>query len=134
NSGISLPSPDLCNSATPKLWKTQFYIGSDSIAVVALSLRSDTRQAAQLSPQLSNEEQAYNDGLKKGIRLIGDVVNRQPQAEKLIAATFSQCQQVAKRLQTVPQAQRIRVYIANPELTTYGSGKYTGLIRRGRYC
>lgn len=98
------------------------------IAVVAISLRSDTRQAAQLNPQLHNEEKAYNDGLKQGIRLIGDVVNRQPQAEKLIAATFSQRQQVAERLQTVPQAQRIRVYMANPDLTTYGSGKYTGLM------
>lgn len=98
------------------------------IAVVAISLRSDTRQAAQLNPQLGNEEQAYNDGLKQGIRLIGEVVNRQPQAEKLIAATFSQRQQVAERLQTVPQAQRIRVYMANPNLTTYGSGKYTGLM------
>lgn len=98
------------------------------IAVVAISLRSDTRQAAQLNPQLHNEEQAYNDGLIQGIRLIGDVVNRQPQAEKLIAATFSQRQQVAERLQTVTQAQRIRVYMANPDLTTYGSGKYTGLM------
>ncbi len=28
----------------------------------------------------------------------------------------------------MPDEQRVRVYIANPDLATYGSGKYTGLM------
>jgi len=103
-------------------------IQSLGIAVVAISLRSDTQQARQLNPQLKNEEQAYNEGLAQGIRLIGDVVGQQPQAEKLITATFSQRQQVARRLQDIPGKARVRVYMANPDLTTYGTGKYTGLM------
>lgn len=98
------------------------------IAVIAISLRADDKQQSHLNPDLQNEEQAYNQGLKDGIRLIGAVVNHQQQAEALIKATFSLRQQTADRLKDIPADQRIRVYMANPDLTTYGSGKYTGLM------
>lgn len=99
------------------------------IAVIAISLRSgDEKQQGELNPQLQDEDQAYNQGLKDGIRLIGDVVNHQPQAEALIKATFDQRQQTADRLKDIPANRRIRAYMANPDLTTYGSGKYTGLM------
>ncbi|MGA7509662.1 MAG: ABC transporter substrate-binding protein [Erwinia billingiae] len=99
------------------------------IAVIAISLRSgDEKQQGELNPQLQNEDQAYNQGLKDGIRLIGEVVNHQPQAEALIKATFDQRQQTADRLKDIPADRRIRAYMANPDLTTYGSGKYTGLM------
>ena len=99
------------------------------IAVIAISLRTgDESQQNRLNPQLVNEELAYNEGLKEGIRLIGAVVNHQLQAKKLIDATFTQRQYTSERLKAIPPAQRIRVYMANPDLTTYGSGKYTGLM------
>ncbi|QKJ88338.1 ABC transporter, solute-binding protein [Paramixta manurensis] len=99
------------------------------IAVVAISLRADDKQQQmQLNPQLQDEEAAYNQGLKDGIRLIGTVVNHQQQAEALIKATFSQRQEVSDRLKDIAPKDRIRVYMANPDLTTYGSGKYTGLM------
>lgn len=99
------------------------------IAVIAISLRTDSgMQQGQLNPALENEEQAYNDGLENGIHLIGEVINQQKQAEALVAATFEQRQQVADRLKDIPEKDRIRVYMANPDLTTYGSGKYTGLM------
>ncbi|WP_158784117.1 ABC transporter substrate-binding protein [Pantoea sp. BAV 3049] len=99
------------------------------IAVIAISLRAgDEKQENRLNPQLQDEEQAYNQGLKDGIRLIGTVVNHQKQAEDLIGATFSQRQETSDRLKSIPAAQKIRVYMANPDLTTYGSGKYTGLM------
>lgn len=34
----------------------------------------------------------------------------------------------AARLASIPEEKRIRMYMANPDLTTYGSGKYTGLM------
>ncbi len=99
------------------------------IPVVAISLSKDAKdQAGKLNPTLDNEEQAYNEGLKEGITLIGDVVGREQQAKQLIDYTFAQRKIVSDRLQSIPAAQRIRVYMANPELTTYGSGKYTGLM------
>ncbi len=99
------------------------------IPVIAISLRAgDEKQQAQLNPTLQDEEQAYDQGLKEGIRLIGEVVNRQQQAEALIQAAFAQRALINQRLEDIAPQQRIRVYMANPDLTTYGSGKYTGLM------
>lgn len=99
------------------------------IPVIAISLRSGkAEQLATLNPTLEDEEKAYDEGLKAGIRLIGTVVNRSSQAEELLTAAFSQRKLIAARLHDIPESQRVRVYMANPELTTYGSGKYTGLM------
>ncbi|POE02740.1 ABC transporter substrate-binding protein [Pectobacterium odoriferum] len=99
------------------------------IAVVAISLRQDQLgEADKINPTMSDENTAYNEGLKAGVRLIGDVVERQKQAEALIDYTFTQRQNVSARLESIPEEKRIRVYMANPDLTTYGSGKYTGLM------
>ena len=99
------------------------------IPAIAISLRSGkAEQLAKLNPTLEDEEQAYDEGLKAGIRLIGTVVNRPQQAEALISAAFNQRKLIQARLRDLPDSQRIRIYMANPELTTYGSGKYTGLM------
>lgn len=104
-------------------------ISQAGIAVVAISLREDKPgEADKMNPEMTDEEQAYNQGLKTGITLIGEVVNRQKQAAALIDYTFAQRKLVSDRLQSLPPQQRIRVYMANPDLGTYGSGKYTGLM------
>jgi iron complex transport system substrate-binding protein len=81
-----------------------------------------------MNPVLPDEDKAYTEGLKKGIALIGEVVNHQKQAQALIDYTFSQRKLTADRLKSIPPEKRIRTYMANPDLTTYGSGKYTGLM------
>lgn len=99
------------------------------IPVVAISLRQDQAgEANKINPTMTDEDTAYNEGLKTGIHLIGDVMERQKQAQALIDYTFSQRQQVSTRLQTIASEKRVRVYMANPNMTTYGSGKYTGLM------
>lgn len=99
------------------------------IPVVAISLRREPAdQAGKINPVLEDEDQAYNLGLQDGIRLIGIVMGREAQAEAMVKDVFQQRAQVAARLQDIPEAQRVRVYMANPDLTTYGSGKYTGLM------
>lgn len=104
-------------------------ISQTGIAVVAVSLRDDPKgEEHKMNPVLPDEDQAYTEGLKKGIQLIGEVVNRQKQAQSLIDYTFAQRQLTGARLKSVPADQRIRTYMANPDLTTYGSGKYTGLM------
>ena len=100
-----------------------------AIPVVAISLRREPAdQAGKINPALPDEDRAYNLGLQDGIRLIGNVMGRQAQADAMVKDVFAQRVQVAARLQDIPQAQRVRVYMANPDLTTYGSGKYTGLM------
>ena len=99
------------------------------IPVVAISLRREAAdQAGEMNPVLKDEDQAYNLGLQDGIRLIASVMGHQPQAEALIQDVFQQRALVADRLRDLPEDQRVRVYMANPDLTTYGSGKYTGLM------
>ncbi|EDH9166096.1 hypothetical protein CC364_07495 [Salmonella enterica subsp. enterica serovar Fallowfield] len=99
------------------------------IPVVAISLRHDVAgERAKMNPTLADEEQAYNRGLREGITLIGDIVNKPQEAKALIEAMDKGRKMVSDRLQSVPENGRVRAYMANPELTTYGSGKYTGLM------
>lgn len=99
------------------------------IPVVAISLRREPAdQVGKINPVLENEDRAYNLGLQDGIRLIGKVMGREAQAEAMVKDVFHQRALVARRLQGITEAQRVRIYMANPDLTTYGSGKYTGLM------
>lgn len=99
------------------------------IPVVAISLRREpAAQAGKINPVLENEDRVYNLGLQDGISLIGKVMGREAQADAMVKDVFQQRALVAKRLQDIPEDQRVRVYMANPDLTTYGSGKYTGLM------
>jgi len=118
----------VANYAPPDMIKQ---IESAGIAVIAVSLRQDAPgQQDKLNPQIVDEEHAYNQGLRQGIQLIAEVVNRQQQGEALIHYAFSARAETDARLKDIADSQRIRVYMANPELTTYGSGKYTGLMMR----
>ncbi|MBK0623638.1 ABC transporter substrate-binding protein [Klebsiella aerogenes] len=106
-------------------------IQNAGVPVVAISLRQDAAgEKNKMNPTMANEEQAYNDGLKQGIRLIGEVVERQSQAEALIDYTFAARAEANSPVAGIPENQRVRVYMANPDLNTYGAGKYTGLMMK----
>ncbi|SEK85090.1 iron complex transport system substrate-binding protein [Kosakonia sacchari] len=99
------------------------------IPVVAVSLRQDAEgEKNKMNPTMADEENAYNEGLKQGIRLIGEVVDRKQQAEALIDYTFSARAKFNAPVANIAEADKVRVYMANPDLNTYGSGKYTGLM------
>lgn len=104
-------------------------IQNAGIPVVAISLRADAAgEKNKMNPAMANEEQAYNDGLKQGIRLIGDVVERPKEAEALIDYTFRARANANAAVADIPEDKKVRVYMANPDLNTYGAGKYTGLM------
>ncbi|MEB4676276.1 ABC transporter substrate-binding protein [Enterobacteriaceae bacterium G50] len=104
-------------------------IQNAGIPVVAISLREDAAgEKNKMNPTMADEEHAYNEGLKQGIRLIGEVVNREKQADELIRYTFSARQKFNAPVADIPEDKKVRVYMANPDLNTYGSGKYTGLM------
>lgn len=99
------------------------------VPVIAISLRKDSQDdATKLNPIMANEDEAYSEGLKEGIRLIADVFEKESQGEALIQAAFANRSLLAARLKDIPKAQRVKTYMANPNLETYGSGKYTGLM------
>ena len=104
-------------------------IQNAGIPVVAVSLRQDAAgQQNKMNPTMGDEEQAYNEGLKQGIRLIADVVGRKPQGEDLIHYVFTAREKFNAPVANIPADKKVRVYMANPNLMTYGSGKYTGLM------
>lgn len=104
-------------------------IQNAGIPVVAISLREDAAgEKNKMNPTMADEEYAYDEGLKQGIRLIGEVVNREKQADELIRYTFSARQKFNAPVADIPEDKKVRVYMANPDLNTYGSGKYTGLM------
>lgn len=106
-------------------------IQNAGIPVVAVSLRKDADgQQDKMNPTMADEEQAYNEGLKQGIRLIADVVERKAQGEELIKYTFDARAKFNAPVANIPDAKKVRVYMANPNLMTYGSGKYTGLMMK----
>lgn len=106
-------------------------ISSLGIPAVAISLRHDDEEEKnKLNPTMADEEQAYVKGLYEGIMLIGNIINKPEEAKALIKATENGRNIVSERLQNLPEEKRIRAYMANPELTTYGSGKYTGLMMK----
>lgn len=99
------------------------------IPVIAISLRAgDKSQQDKLNPTLQDEDEAYNEGLKEGIELIAKVFEKEPQGKALVQAAFANRPLLKARLGDLPQDKRVRTYIANPNLNTYGSGKYTGLM------
>lgn len=104
-------------------------IEQTGIPVIAISLRQYSEEERnKINPVMKDEETAYNEGLKQGTLLVGEVMGKQKQAQELVNYTFQQRAMVTERLKDLTPEQRIRVYMANPDLTTYGSGKYTGLM------
>ncbi|MBE2898770.1 ABC transporter substrate-binding protein [Pasteurellaceae bacterium 20609_3] len=114
------------NYAPPEMIKQ---ISDAGLPVIAISLRvSPKDEQAKLNPTLQDENEAYSEGLKQGIALIANVFNKQQNGEALIKAAFANRPLLKARLANVPKGARVPTYMANPDLTTYGSGKYTGLM------
>ena len=112
------------NYAPPEMIKQ---IADTGIPVIAISLRTGSDKD-KLNPTLADEDKAYNDGLKQGIELIAEVFEKKQQGDELVKAAFANRKLLADRLSDIPADKRVRTYMANPDLNTYGSGKYTGLM------
>ena len=99
------------------------------LSVVAISLLDvPPAEAFKLNPSVKDEPAAIDSGFATGVRLIADVLGRKEKGEEMIAATKKTRKLVADRLADIPEDKRVPVYMANPDLTTYGHGKYTGLM------
>ena len=104
-------------------------IESAGIPAIAVSFyRADYEQASRLNPELKNPDKAYTEGMKDGITLLGDVFGHPDRAAKLLEYIVRNREMIKNRLGDIAREDRIRCYMANPELHTYGTGKYTGVI------
>ena len=99
------------------------------IPVVAVSLyEADFEQASKLNPKLKDPDRAYTIGMKMGVRLLGEIYGKEAEAKKLNDFVETSRALVGDKLASLPESKKVRCYMANPELHTYGSGKYVGVI------
>lgn len=104
-------------------------IEDTGLPVVAISLLDvPPEEAVKLNPSVKDEPSAIDSGFATGVRLIASILGGQDRGEALIAATIKSRKLVAERLADVTPDRRVPVYMANPDLHTYGHGKYTGLM------
>lgn len=114
------------NYAPPDMVKQ---IEDAGLAVVAISLLDvPPQEAVKLNPSVKDEPAAIDAGFATGVRLIADILDRKDKGEEMIAVTKKARKLVADRLADIPEGKRVAVYMANPDLSTYGRGKYTGLM------
>ncbi|ASR46046.1 hypothetical protein B4V02_04760 [Paenibacillus kribbensis] len=98
------------------------------IPVVGITLYvADKEQASTIHPDLVNPDEAYTEGLKQAINLIGQITDKKAQATELWDYVAKNRAIVAKHLNEVPENSRIKVYMANEKMYTYGTGKYVGV-------
>ncbi len=104
-------------------------IQSAGLPTIAIALYdAEYQEASKLNPNLTDPDKAYNEGLKHGITIIGDTIGKQKEAASLIEFTYKNRDFVLSRTASIPREERVRVYNANPDMYTYGTGKYTGVI------
>jgi iron complex transport system substrate-binding protein len=85
-------------------------------------------EAKKLNPTLTDEKKSYWDGLVDAVNLLGDIFGKQDKAQELVAFMSRGRAIVDERTAGLPDAGRTTLYMANPDLNTYGAGKYTGVI------
>lgn len=106
-------------------------LSNAGLPVVAISLsKGEGIEAPKLNPTFADDDIAYSEGLKAGVQLIGDIVGERERANRLVDYAFEKRKLVEERVKAIPDAERVRLYLANPEMNTYGSGKYTGVIMK----
>ncbi|MEG1824162.1 MAG: ABC transporter substrate-binding protein [Cloacibacillus sp.] len=104
-------------------------IEAAGIPVVAISLyQADFEEASKLNPKLKNPDRAYTIGMKIGVNLLGEIYNKPREAKKLNTFVEDRRALVGDKLSAIPENKKITCYMANPDLYTYGSGKYVGVI------
>ena len=82
------------------------------------------------NPVLTDEKAAYTQGMTEAVTLLGEIFGKQANAKELNDYVMAQRAVIDKRTAGLPDAARTTMYMANPDMNTYGSGKYTGVVMR----
>lgn len=103
------------------------------IPYATVSLRSEGKQVEAQSPRLADSDKAYTEGLQWTVETLGKLTGTEDRAAKLWSFIEESRQFVEDKVGDIPEAERPKVFIANPENKTYGNDKYVGaqLLRAG---
>ncbi|MCD8213323.1 MAG: ABC transporter substrate-binding protein [Campylobacter sp.] len=113
------------------------YIAKDQLAkmdelnipVIGVSFqKTDDSVKDKLNPVFKDDEIAYTQGFYEGIELLGKVANKEKEASELIDYVKNSQTRLKSKMAGLDDAKRVKIYMANPDLNTYGSGKYTGIF------
>lgn len=121
------PDVVIVTSYAPAEMRAQ--IEAVGLPVIAISMvAAPPAEAVKMNPVVADEPAAYDVGFKDAIHLLAGIFGKDAEGEALIKAAGETRTLVAERLKGLDDAARVRAYMANPDLTTYGRGKYTGLM------
>jgi iron complex transport system substrate-binding protein len=95
--------------------------------IVVTLYEADKEQASTINPKLVNADDAYTEGLKWAIDTLGELTGSSERADKLWKMAMDNRKLVEATLKKVPEDKRIKVYVANEQNYTYGTGKYVGI-------
>ncbi|WP_349944208.1 ABC transporter substrate-binding protein [Lacrimispora sp. BS-2] len=103
------------------------------IPVVVVSLRGEGKQAEAQSPRLSDADKAYTDGCEWAVKTLGKLTGTDSKADDIWNFCLESRKLVDDAVGSIPDDQRVRVFIANEGEQTYGNDKYVGsqLLRAG---
>ncbi|MDA3055178.1 MULTISPECIES: ABC transporter substrate-binding protein [unclassified Campylobacter] len=98
------------------------------IPVVAMSFFKGGEDNDKVNPTFEDDEKAYNEGFYEGVELLGNIANKEKEATELIEYIKNSQAELKAKMSQIDTKNRVKIYMANPDLTTYGSGKYTGIM------
>ena len=99
------------------------------IPVIMMSFfRDSTAGKDTVNPEFEDEIYSYNNGLVDGILLLGDVAGKSENAKKLVEYIKASQEELKAYTDKINASKRVKLYMANPNYETYGSGKYTSII------
>lgn len=99
------------------------------IPVVMLSFfKGSKANKDTFNPEFYDEKRSYDDGFYEAIELLGEITNKQKNAKNLIDYVKKSQQELKEITSKIDMKNRVKIYMANPNFTTYGSGKYTSII------
>lgn len=98
------------------------------IPVVVITLYvADREQASTIHPDLIDPDEAYTEGLKQAIEILATITDTEERGEELWDYVVTNRAIVSEHLEAIPEEDRIKVYMANEDMYTYGTGKYVGV-------
>ena len=125
--------PDVVIAASQANQETAQKIRDLGIPVVVVSMRGEGKQEEAQNPRLSNADLAYTEGCEWAVKTLGKLTGREDRAEEIWNFCEESRALVEDAVGEIPDAERVRVFIANEGEQTYGNDKYVGcqLLRAG---
>ncbi len=130
---IAALKPDVVIAASQANPEAMDQLKQLGIPVVVVSLRAEGKQEEAQNPRLSDSDKAYTDGAEWAVKTLGKLTGTEEKANKIWDFALESRAIVEKGVGEIPDAERVRVFVANEGDQTYGNDKYVGaqLLRAG---